>query len=945
MIRRVCEYAAGFVPAASIRQFGVALGLAASAFLLPVEGIAQSTSTYTYPGTTSQTQFTVGNINGQSVSVSVSYYANDGTLTQSTMLIQPGRQVRFSGESLEIVSFRGTTVISAPLALAVSATATEIRSFEHLPSANAGTDLVIPFSGHSGTSTTVSVFNPSSDLSASVRLVTVDESGLATGFQTLSVGPHQTVHHQIAVDSSLGTRYTMVRSGSILLPGQPVMAMASVGNFPPPSGVAGVRTDRIYVAGRPLLAQGSAVSIPLAISGGDFFTAVQIINNQNTPQDVVVTALDSTGSPISGSSNPVTVQIVGRGAVSETLSTLVGFDSSDQKIGSVRVEGADRLTVGLAIGNISQASLALIPPRTAPADRFVYHRRRIGRDFYLGLNLTNPSTGAANLDLAFVLDDGTTVSTATFAVPASSQVTTALSAIMPEAQGNGYLFVRSSVPIVADGFEGASDNSVLSPLRALPAGGDYAPAPVTQSLVSGTVFAGGVGLQDVSILLSGPLSQTTLTDRVGTFVFPDLPAGTYILTTQSIGYAMTPADRTVVVTDGSSQRVSFTAALVQPIIETFSPSEVPVGSSNTQIVVEGGPFIRTSRVFFETTALQTTFIDSGEIRAAVPSTLLSLPSEVDLFVRSSDPSGQIIDSPIVRFRVGTAPPVITGLGGHPDPLVAGSQSFNLTVTGTGFFPGVRAYADGVPQATTFVSDTELRVVVSAEAIANGGFVAITVLNPGPTIQSVPVFLPVVALPPTIAFIAPDGAAVRLEPDLPPLAVEVHGDGFLDGAVVLIDGSAVATIYVSANLLTATIPASVLAQSGILLVQVRNPEPTLADSFGVAFTLTTPAPVLTSVNGTAVFGGRTGEVQNVPLLLNGENFSADSIAWARAPCDTDLTDDTDDANTFKALSTTRLTSRIMLINLRVACAGNYAVQVRSPQPGGGVSGTLNVNVRN
>ena len=908
-------------------------------FLAPF-AFSQSVESYTYPGTTPLTEFTIGNINAQSVSVSISYYASGGTLTQNTILLEPGKQTRFTGASLGILT-AGTTVISAGLPLAVSATVSEARSFEHLSPTEAGTDLVLPFAGFAGSSTVVSVFNPG-ESSAGIRLVSVGEDGLQTSFRNVTIGPKETIQETLSSDATLGNSYAVIRSGNILLPGQPVMAAAAIRSFTPPSGVAGTRFDGAHVTGRPLIEEGNSARIPLFISGEDFFSVLQVINNENAAQEVLVTALAGDGNPIESANNPATIEVAARGTLSEALSVLLEFDDVDLS-GSVVVEGASRLSANLVIGHVSQPGLAMIASDPSTTNRFVYHTRRVGRDFFLILNLINSSDEMARLDLDFILDDGATVSTTTLDLPPSTQTLGSLASILSEAQGDGFLLVRSTAPIRAGGLEGRADSSVLSPLMALPAAADYTPPLPTESLISGTVLANGVGLENVSVLLNGPVSQTILTDRVGTFVFPDVPPGAYSIATQAIGYTISPSERTMTLTDANSQRNDFNASLSLPAIETFSPTEVPVRSGNTEIVVRGGPFLRGSRVYFETTALQTVFIDSSELRANLSSGLLTFPSEADLFVRNTDPSGQTVDSLTVRFRVGTAPPLISELSGHPNPLIAGSAGFTLTLTGTGFFPGVVVFADDVPLATTFVLDTELRVTISAEVLANGGFLSITASNPGPTVRSAEVLLPVVSLPPTINQISPDAAQVRLGPDLPPLAMEVRGSGFLDGAVVLMDGAIVATTFVSRNVLVASVPAIVLSRSGIRVVQVRNPDPTLADSFAVPFTLNTPLPVLTSITGTATFGSRSGEVQNVPLLLNGENFSPDSVAWAMAPCDTDLADDKDDANTFKALSTTRLTDRIMLINLRVACPGPYSVQVRSPQPGGGVSNTLIVVV--
>ena len=944
MIRHSCcpQYRATLNRLISPHRLQVFSGLLLASWWLVPQAFSQSENSYTYLGTTSETQFTVGNINPETVSVLVSHYGASGALSQATIVLGPGRQARFTGETASPIGSTRTTVIAARLPLAVSATLSDTRRFEHLAPSHMGTDLVIPFAGFAGSNAAVSVFNPG-EVSASVRIINVGEDGVQVGFRSLTVQPKQTIQETVSSDLDTASAYVLVRSGSVLLPGQPILAAATIGSFNPPSDGAVARIDVAHVAGRPLLEAANTNLIPLFITGDGFFSILQVINNDNEPQQVVVTALASDGSTIPSANNPATVEVAGRGSVSDSLSTLLEFGDDNRRIGLVLVEGTSRQSTHILSGSVSQPSLATIESDILLRDSFVFHTRRSGPEFSLLLNLANPWNETAMLDLDFVLDDGTTVSSSILDIPPVTQILPSLDLLLPEAQGNGFLLVRSNMPILASGIEISLTNTLLSPLRPLRASLDYKPPSPTSLLVSGRVIGGTTGLEGVSISLNGPVTLATLTDRVGTFVFRDVPPGTYAVSAQVIGYSLDPVSRIAMVTDTHVRELDFSATLVPPMIETLSPNEIPIGSAGAQISIEGGPFLRNSRVYFESTALSTTFVDSSELRATIPTGLLSNAADVRVFVRNGDPSLQTIDSPSVQLRVGNPPPQIEALSDQPDPLIAGSPGFNLTVTGVDFLPGVVVFAGVVAQATTFVSDTELRVTISSEALTRGGFVSITAVNPGPSVHSAEMLLPVVALPPTISGISPQSAEVRLQPDLPPLTIEVRGAGFEEGAVVLVDGAIVITTFESENLLRANVPAAILSRSGIHVIQVRNPEPTLDDSFAVPFTLVTPRPVLTSVNGTATFARRFGEVQEVPLLFNGSDFSPDSLVWASAPCDTNLTDDIDDANTFKSLSTTRLTDKVLLAGLRVACAGTYTVQVRSPQPGGGVSNSLNVLV--
>jgi hypothetical protein len=67
----------------------------------------------------------------------------------------------------------------------------------------------------------------------------------------------------------------------------------------------------------------------------------------------------------------------------------------------------------------------------------------------------------------------------------------------------------------------------------------------------------------------------------------------------------------------------------------------------------------------------------------------------------------------------------------PTSTAPGSDSFTLTVSGSGFTAGSTVQWNGSPLATTFISGSMVRAVVPASYVANPGTFAITVSNPAP----------------------------------------------------------------------------------------------------------------------------------------------------------------------------------------------------------------------
>src|SRR5439155_807672 len=94
---------------------------------------------------------------------------------------------------------------------------------------------------------------------------------------------------------------------------------------------------------------------------------------------------------------------------------------------------------------------------------------------------------------------------------------------------------------------------------------------------------------------------------------------------------------------------------------------------------------------------------------------------------------------------------------------------------------------------------------------------------------------VVAAPPTLSSLSPSSAVAGG----PGFTLAVNGSSFLNGAVVLWNGSNRATTFVSAIRLTASIPASDIAMPGTAQVTVLNPSGDISNP--LTFTIAPPVP--------------------------------------------------------------------------------------------------------
>ena len=167
-------------------------------------------------------------------------------------------------------------------------------------------------------------------------------------------------------------------------------------------------------------------------------------------------------------------------------------------------------------------------------------------------------------------------------------------------------------------------------------------------------------------------------------------------------------------------------------------------------------------------------------------------------------------------------PHITSIS--PVSAVAGGAGFTLTVNGVGLTSGNVMWngsATGVTQGGG--TDTQLTATIAASLIGGGGVPAITV-QVGATASNALAFT-VLGGAPTITMSSPANANVNAASAM----LTVTGTGFSSSSVVLLDpdvgGTAIPTTFVSATQLTATVPATFLANFGSTnSVGVQNPPP-------------------------------------------------------------------------------------------------------------------------
>jgi len=203
---------------------------------------------------------------------------------------------------------------------------------------------------------------------------------------------------------------------------------------------------------------------------------------------------------------------------------------------------------------------------------------------------------------------------------------------------------------------------------------------------------------------------------------------------------------------------------------------------------------------------------------------------------------------------------------------------------------------------------------------------------GGTSQSVNNQLPPPA--PTITTISPNttvagGAAFTLT---------ITGTNFVAASMVNFGGAAPTTTFVSSTQLTAAIPASSIASSGMLAVTVTNPAPGGGTSNPANFTITSGGPstvptISSFYPNCAPAGERFVNSVNNQLTVSGGNFVASSVVrWNGADRPTTL-----DPNSEGEILTAQISAS------DIAAAGTAEVTVFNPPPGGGSSKPLTFTI--
>lgn len=311
-------------------------------------------------------------------------------------------------------------------------------------------------------------------------------------------------------------------------------------------------------------------------------------------------------------------------------------------------------------------------------------------------------------------------------------------------------------------------------------------------------------------------------------------------------------------------------------ITRLTPDQATPGGPAFTLRVKGTSFAAGAVIQWNGVPLETSAASASELMALVPANRIAVAGGAVITV--VNPGSQEISNPLLfviaeQQSVNPAP-LVTAL--EPNSILAGSASFNLTITGSDFLPVSTVRWNGAVLPRVSSSETQLVVAVPREFVAQPGSAGIIVENPGPGGGSSDALTFTVLdqglsnAQPKLTSLSPGSATVGG----PGFSLTVSGSEFVRGAMIVWNGTPLGTQYRSASELTADVSTEKITQAGTVQITVLNPAPGGGSSTALPFTIT-PALHLERLDPASAKPG----TRNLKARLFGRGFLPDcKVRW-------------------------------------------------------------------
>jgi hypothetical protein len=154
-----------------------------------------------------------------------------------------------------------------------------------------------------------------------------------------------------------------------------------------------------------------------------------------------------------------------------------------------------------------------------------------------------------------------------------------------------------------------------------------------------------------------------------------------------------------------------------------------VGGKTVKLVVNGFNFVKGAKVYWNGTALTTTYVKSTKLEGSVPASDIAATGTASITVTNP---GSAVSGALI-FTIDNPKPALSSI--TPSSVTHGSAAVTIAVAGSNFVSGsvVQWVAGGTTTnlSTSFSSSTKLTATVSSALIAKKGTAKVQVSTPTP----------------------------------------------------------------------------------------------------------------------------------------------------------------------------------------------------------------------
>ncbi len=466
------------------------------------------------------------------------------------------------------------------------------------------------------------------------------------------------------------------------------------------------------------------------------------------------------------------------------------------------------------------------------------------------MNGANPGSGYSQLDVSGAVDLGGSNLTGTVGFAPAS--------------GESFTIIHSSAPIAGEFFglaEGATvrlGNYLFTITYAGGGGHDVVlnESAVVTPVVSSVTPSSGTQLGGTSVIIDGsgftgftdvdfgssPATNISFVDD--TRIIANSPSGSGVVDVRvTTPTGISPASPT--------DKFTYTASAA-PVITSIFPNTGP-SYGTTTVEIDGTGFTGATEVDFGPNAVT----GSGLLVSSDTAILVSSPPGTGVVdIRVKTPGGTSAITPVDQFTYTlVAGPEVTSITPSSGPTAGGTL---VTITGTGFIPGLDVHFGSTPASYTLVDDK----TIAAASPPGSGTVDITVTTAAGTspVTTADQFTYVAAAAPAVSSITPNHG-----PQAGGTSVTITGTGFTGATDIAFGTNAAATFNVVND---TTITVASPPGQGIIDVTVTTPSGTSPSSQADIFTYDVPSvPSVEGVtpNSGPAFGGTTVTINGNGLV--------------------------------------------------------------------------------